>query len=112
MAERGISNQAKTLLSELGVADSAYAAGALESRSPIDGQRIGAVAETKPAAVGAAIEAAHAAFLGWRNVPAPKRGDSCAYSAKNCARKRARLGGWCRSKRGKSRPKVWAKCRR
>jgi aldehyde dehydrogenase (NAD+) len=46
--------------------------GELESRSPIDGQPIGRVRTGDPAA---ACERAARAFLEWRTVPAPKRGE-------------------------------------
>jgi aldehyde dehydrogenase (NAD+) len=49
--------------------------GDLVSRSPIDGRAIGGVAPASAAAVGAAVERAHAAFLAWRSVPAPRRGE-------------------------------------
>ena len=49
--------------------------GDLVSRSPIDGREIGAVASASPADVVAAVERAHAAFLAWRTVPPPRRGE-------------------------------------
>ena len=51
------------------------AAERLESRSPIDGQVIGSVAEASAADVSAACERAQRAFLQWRCVPAPRRGE-------------------------------------
>ena len=47
----------------------------LPARTPISGERIGAVAATTPGEVGARIETAHEAFLTWRALPAPKRGE-------------------------------------
>ena len=47
--------------------------GALACHSPIDGSRIGSVAEASD--VAAACERAQAAFLAWRSVPAPRRGE-------------------------------------
>jgi len=47
----------------------------LDSFSPIDGRKIGSVATASPAEVGAAIGRAHDAFLAWRQVPAPRRGE-------------------------------------
>ena len=44
------------------------------SRSPIDGSVLGTGAGQDAAAVAAAIERAHSAFLQWRQVPAPQRG--------------------------------------
>jgi aldehyde dehydrogenase (NAD+) len=49
--------------------------GALESHSPTDGSVLGAVAATSPEGVGAAAERARGAFLAWRTVPAPRRGE-------------------------------------
>ncbi|MDB5691583.1 MAG: aldehyde dehydrogenase family protein [Alphaproteobacteria bacterium] len=49
--------------------------GAFVSRSPIDGAAFGGVAPASPAEVAAAVERAQAAFLAWRSVPAPRRGE-------------------------------------
>ncbi|MEA3036949.1 MAG: aldehyde dehydrogenase [Sphingomonadales bacterium] len=61
--------EAASLLARFGL----LVEGNLESRSPIDGKSIGAVATTTD--IGASIERAHAAFLAWRSVPAPRRGE-------------------------------------
>ena len=63
--------EACELLAQLGVQGS----GSLESRSPIDNQVIGSVAEATPAQVGEACKRAQQAFLIWRKVPAPRRGE-------------------------------------
>jgi aldehyde dehydrogenase (NAD+) len=63
------------LLSALGVPSSAYTGGTLQVRSPIDGAALGAVHEASAEDMRAAVARAHAAFLQWRNVPAPKRGE-------------------------------------
>jgi aldehyde dehydrogenase (NAD+) len=63
------------LLTRLGVAESRYSAGELMVRTPITGQVIARVAKTTEAAAGEAIAAAHEAFLTWRSVPAPRRGE-------------------------------------
>jgi L-aminoadipate-semialdehyde dehydrogenase len=49
--------------------------GDLESRSPIDGRVIGAVAPASAAGVAAAVGRAQDAFLAWRSVPPPRRGE-------------------------------------
>ena len=49
--------------------------GDLEARSPIDGRVIGAVASASAADVVAAVGRAHDAFLAWRAVPPPRRGE-------------------------------------
>jgi aldehyde dehydrogenase (NAD+) len=64
-------DEARELLATLGVVGS----GTLESRSPIDGQVIGSVAEASKADVEAACARAQSAFLQWRTVPAPRRGE-------------------------------------
>ncbi|HEU0310996.1 MAG TPA: aldehyde dehydrogenase family protein [Sphingomicrobium sp.] len=63
--------EARQLLASLGVTSQ----GSLESRSPIDGQVIGNVVEASANDVMAACERAHTAFLQWRAVPAPRRGE-------------------------------------
>ena len=60
--------EAAALLREFGIGGQ----GTLASRSPIDGSEIGRVAEGDPAA---ACAAAAAAFVAWRSVPAPRRGE-------------------------------------
>jgi aldehyde dehydrogenase (NAD+) len=47
----------------------------LVARSPIDGRALASFQSATPADVAAAIAAAHDAFLKWRLVPAPKRGE-------------------------------------
>ena len=64
-------DEASNLLEQLGV----RCQGALESRSPIDGAMIGSVAEAGVPEVSAACDRAQAAFLAWRSVPAPRRGE-------------------------------------
>ncbi|HET7708220.1 MAG TPA: aldehyde dehydrogenase family protein [Sphingomicrobium sp.] len=61
--------EAAELLRQLGVDATS---GDLESVSPISGQPIGRVMTGDPAAAGAS---AHDAFLRWRTVPAPRRGE-------------------------------------
>ena len=49
--------------------------GKLKVHSPIDGALLAAVEETSGTEVSAKIDKAHQAFLTWRNIPAPKRGE-------------------------------------
>jgi aldehyde dehydrogenase (NAD+) len=63
------------LLNALGVPSAAFTGGSLPVRSPIDGVSLGAVHAATADEMRAAVERAHAAFLQWRNVPAPKRGE-------------------------------------
>ena len=66
---------AAAVLGRLGVADTLWTGGDRPVRSPVTGEVIGHVHDTSPAAVAAAVEAAHTAYLAWRNVPAPRRGE-------------------------------------
>jgi aldehyde dehydrogenase (NAD+) len=65
-------NEAHALLERLRVPAQA---GDLISHSPIDGRVIGSVASASTADVAAAVERAHTAFLAWRTVPPPRRGE-------------------------------------
>jgi aldehyde dehydrogenase (NAD+) len=65
----------QTLLAGFGVPDAAYAGGSLPVRSPITGEVVAHVRQDDGNSTAVSIEAAHAAFLEWRNVPAPKRGE-------------------------------------
>jgi len=49
--------------------------GGLSIRSPICGEEIATMGTTDPADVDGIVDAAHAAFLQWRTVPAPRRGE-------------------------------------
>jgi aldehyde dehydrogenase (NAD+) len=64
--------EAARLFDRLGIAPGA---GDLDSVSPIDGGAIGRVATASVADVSAAIGRARAAFLQWRLVPPPRRGE-------------------------------------
>ena len=66
-----VADEAGAILRSLGV----NSIGAMECVSPIDGSVIGSVAEASAVDVDAACAAAQAAFLAWRTVPAPRRGE-------------------------------------
>jgi len=70
----GLADDAAALLAKLGLPFDRHH-GSLPTRSPITGEVIAEIAETTPEAARDAIAAAHDAFLSWRNVPAPKRGE-------------------------------------
>ncbi|HEU4534122.1 MAG TPA: aldehyde dehydrogenase family protein [Polyangiaceae bacterium] len=63
------------LLAPLGLDPNAFRAGDLVARSPIDGAVTARLTSHDEAGVDAAIGRAHAAFLAWRGVPAPRRGE-------------------------------------
>ena len=70
-----IRTETDALLKRLGVDPAAYGSGTLLAKSPITGAEIGRVIEADAARCEATIAAAHAAFLEWRKVPAPLRGE-------------------------------------
>jgi aldehyde dehydrogenase (NAD+) len=63
------------ILADLGVATSRYKGGTLTVRSPVTGKEIGNLPEHSADDAKAAIEKAQVAFLAWRKVPGPKRGE-------------------------------------
>ena len=63
------------ILERLGLTAAELKGGSLSVRSPIDGAEIARVHETPAADMPAIIESAHGAFLAWREVPAPRRGE-------------------------------------
>ncbi len=63
------------ILARLGVSSAPFRDGARHAFSPITGETIAKVRDTTPAEANEAIDAAHRAFLAWRKVPAPRRGE-------------------------------------
>jgi len=68
-------DQARAVLTRLGVRGSAFDPEGLSSRSPVDGSMGRAVQMADDAATEASLSAAVAAFDVWRRVPAPRRGE-------------------------------------
>lgn len=64
-----------SLMQRLGVASSAYAGGTLRVVSPIDGSELGSLAAHSAQQVLQIVNDAHQAFLSWRSMPAPRRGE-------------------------------------
>jgi len=81
-----VSAVAKAIFPQLGLSQKSVNAGVfagtwggsgavLEKYSPIDGSLLGKVRQATPEDYELAVTAAHKAFLAWRDVPAPKRGE-------------------------------------
>jgi len=70
-----LTDEVRDLLAKLGVKAAAHHGGTLAVRSPITGEIIAQVAESTPAEVEQSIAEARQAFLDWRVVPAPRRGE-------------------------------------
>ncbi|MBV2183549.1 MAG: aldehyde dehydrogenase family protein [Rhizobium sp.] len=75
LANLNFSAEVAAIMGRLGVPAASLSGGTLSVRSPINGEKIAAVAEIGAADTKAAIDAAQQAFLEWRLVPAPKRGE-------------------------------------
>ncbi|GES43381.1 aldehyde dehydrogenase (NAD+) [Rhizobium sp. ERR 922] len=75
IATSDLAAETKTILTELAVSADRYTGGTLVVTSPVTGAEIGRLKEHSTNEAKAAIAAAHDAFLIWRNVPAPKRGE-------------------------------------
>ena len=67
--------EARDLLVKLGVDAALLGDGGLTARTPISGKPIARVREIAAAEAAETIAASRAAFLAWREVPAPKRGE-------------------------------------
>lgn len=80
------------LLSDLGVKRERFSAGARKVRSPITGEIIGQVRDESPADVAKAVEQAHRAFLAWRKIPAPRRGELVRLFGAELRAEKTRLG--------------------
>ncbi|WP_315754652.1 MULTISPECIES: aldehyde dehydrogenase family protein [unclassified Bradyrhizobium] len=70
-----LADEVDALLAKLGVEPSRHKGGTLVARTPITGEITGRVHEVSAAQAAVEIDKAHAAFLEWRQVPAPKRGE-------------------------------------
>jgi len=70
-----IQQEVQTILTDLGVPTTAYSNGNLTTRTPLTGEVIAQLPTINTEDATKAIAQAHAAFLEWRTVPAPKRGE-------------------------------------
>ena len=93
--------EAAALLEQLGVTSELYTRGDLLVRSPITGETIGRVTTTSSSEAVAAIKQAHTAFLEWRMVPAPRRGELVRLLAEELRTHQSALGGLVTLEAGK-----------
>ncbi|MBT8402837.1 MAG: aldehyde dehydrogenase family protein, partial [Gemmatimonadetes bacterium] len=73
----------------------------LEIHSPVDGSRIGGVRQVTADEYDAIVDRAHAAFLQWRTLPAPKRGEIVRQLGNRLREKKDALGGLVTLEMGK-----------
>jgi aldehyde dehydrogenase (NAD+) len=70
-----VTTSLSAVMQALGLAPAAYQGGSLAVRSPIDGSELGRAHAHSAQTVTQMVESAHKAFLDWRTVPAPRRGE-------------------------------------
>ena len=80
------------LLQELGVEPDAHAGGDLTVRSPIDGSVLARLRIDDDASIAVKVAAAQDAFLAWRSVPAPRRGELVRVFGEHLRRNKDALG--------------------
>lgn len=91
-ASQDLKTQIKTLLDALGVPESAFTENGLAARTPITGAQVASLRETTPAQAQAAIGRAQTAFLAWRKLPAPRRGEFVRLLGEELRANKAALG--------------------
>ena len=70
-----LQDEVRWLLEQLGVPPESVSSGDLPVRTPITGEVIARVTQTNSDDAGAAIANANQAYLAWRSIPAPRRGE-------------------------------------
>ncbi len=88
----GIAASVQVLLADLGVQGSALKVGPLQVRSPITGEAIAQIIPPGRHDIDTTIKAAHSAFLVWRDVPAPGRGELVRLLGEELRANKATLG--------------------
>ena len=89
---KSIADETAQILQHFGVEECAYTGGELTVQTPINGETIGRVPTVSPAEADARIQATHDAFLSWRKVPAPKRGEFVLHFAEVLRQEKEKLG--------------------
>ena len=80
------------ILAAAGLGAAELTGGALAVRSPIDDAEVARVRETEPAKIPAITASARSAFLAWREVPAPRRGELVRLLGEELRAGKERLG--------------------
>ncbi len=95
------SAEAASVLGRLGVPETLWTGGSRPVRSPVTGEAMAQVHDAAPEQVAEAIERAHAAFLSWRNTPAPRRGELVRLFGEELRAAKADLGALVTLEAGK-----------
>ncbi|WP_180217036.1 L-piperidine-6-carboxylate dehydrogenase [Agrobacterium vitis] len=75
MSKLNLPADVSRILANLGISTGTLSGGSLAVTSPVDGSTLATLATVSSDEASKAIDNAHAAFLAWRLVPAPKRGE-------------------------------------
>jgi aldehyde dehydrogenase (NAD+) len=92
MSEKTLLYQTTALLGDFGIPANTLTDGDFPVTSPIDGSRIAAIRRHSPEDLDGMVDAAECAFLAWREVPAPRRGELVRLFAEQLRRHKAALG--------------------
>ncbi len=87
-----IAEETDIILRDLGVKKEDYEGGTLPVHTPISGEPIGNCGMASPAQVAGVIAAAQQAFLEWRRIPAPQRGELVRLLGEELRKSKAALG--------------------
>jgi aldehyde dehydrogenase (NAD+) len=87
-----LANETASLLAGFGIAPESLNIGDVAVTSPIDGSRIGSLRPHTRDDLGRMIDAAEHAFLAWRLLPAPRRGELVRLFAEELRRHKTALG--------------------
>jgi aldehyde dehydrogenase (NAD+) len=87
-----LAEDVSALLTKLGVDKSVLHGGTRQVRTPITGEVIAQLRETDRSEIAHRIGLAHEAFLGWRAVPAPRRGELVRLFGEELRAAKAELG--------------------
>ncbi len=87
-----ISEETAFLLETMGVSRARFMNGDTEVRSPITGEAIGRLATASAEDANDSVNRAHEAFLAWRKVPAPQRGELMRLFAEELRASKVPLG--------------------
>jgi aldehyde dehydrogenase (NAD+) len=86
-----IGDETAGVLNAFGVNPEAFREGDMPVRTPITGEVIARLAPTGAGETNSRIQAAHDAFLAWRKVPAPKRGEFVLHFSELLRREKEKL---------------------
>jgi aldehyde dehydrogenase (NAD+) len=96
-----VAADAAAVLHRLGVRETLWTGGARPVRSPISGEVMAHVHDAAPSDVARAVEIAHTAWLEWRSVPAPRRGELVRLFGEELRAAKADLGALVTLEAGK-----------